>query len=253
MEIFIVGFTTFIAGLFSYYIGLSFTLVLIPVFSFFFPIEVSIFLSAIIHLLHYGYKYMAVIKHVRVKHLFIFSIISGPFAWLGAKFLKDLPDYHIFHDFTWGKSGILEEIVGFLFLVFVLFYQSKFYIKPQFNSWIYFPVGAIVGFVEGLCGLQTIIRKKTLQTTGLSEIQMMATGLGIGVLIDMSRITAYVGILKDQSHQFEPIALLIAFIFALIGVFLGDKYFRYQININAQKITRVAIGLWSVLFALGLI
>jgi len=223
------------------------------VFAIFFPIEVAIVLVAALHLLHYSFRFFLVFKDACIKHVLFFIITAGPAAWIGARLLKDLPEYQFEYNIGLGGVGIVGLVIGFLLLSFSIFYEAQFFGKYLMHKWTLPPIGFIVGFIAGLSGLQSLLRNRALQNMDLSANQIWATGLGIGVLIDMSRITAYIGIVHEQKDNFEIQSIIIAFAFALLGIFIGNSLWMKSANTGVQKITRIAIALAGIAMMMGLI
>ena len=253
MELFLIAMASFGAALLGHISGLGFTMLLIPVFSLFFPIEIAIVMSAGLHFIDSGFRLLLHHKDICIKHLLLFSIFAGPAAWVGASLLKDLPDYTISYDLGWGKVQWLAILIGLLLILMSILNNVYFFGKYLMKKWTLVPIGLLSGFIAGISGLHMLIRKRALENMQLSKIEVVATGLGIAVLVDMSRLPAYVGVLYDNLIPDDVQNILIALFFALTGIIIGNTGLLKEGNKMVKGITQVVVIILAFGILMGLI
>ncbi|MBI3239278.1 MAG: sulfite exporter TauE/SafE family protein, partial [Flavobacteriia bacterium] len=159
--------------------GFGLGTILVPVFALFFPIEIAILLTAIVHFLNNGFKLVLVGKHVNWQIALRFGLPAIIFAFLGAFLLESLTgidplgNYRLFgHLFTiqWVKL-----IIGFLLIVFALFEVVPSLSKLELDR-KYLPIGGVLsGFFGGLSGNQGALRSVFLLRADLGKESFIAT------------------------------------------------------------------------------
>ncbi|MES2557139.1 MAG: sulfite exporter TauE/SafE family protein [Bacteroidota bacterium] len=237
--------------------GFGLGTILVPVFALFFPIEIAILLTAIVHFLNNGFKLLLVGKHVNWPIALRFGIPAIIFAFLGAWLLKFLThidpvgDYQLFgHLFTvqWVKL-----IIGFLLVFFALFELLPSLSKLQLDR-KYLPVGGILsGFFGGLSGNQGALRSVFLLRAGLGKESFIATGVIIACLIDTARLFIYIPPIIQQHEQFDFTLLTAATLSAFAGAFLGNKLLK-KITVSTLKISVACLLIaFGCLLAAGIV
>jgi uncharacterized membrane protein YfcA len=237
--------------------GFGLGTILVPVFALFFPIEIAILLTAIVHFLNNGFKLVLVGKHVNWQIALRFGLPAIAFAFLGAFLLESLTgvdplgNYRLFgHLFTiqWVKL-----IIGFLLIVFALFEVVPRLSKLEIDR-KYLPIGGVLsGFFGGLSGNQGALRSVFLLRAGLGKESFIATGVIIACMIDTARLLIYIPPMIQHHEQFDVLLLLAASLSAFAGAFLGNKLLK-KITVSALK-TSVAFALivFGCLLAAGIV
>lgn len=218
--------------------GFGLGTILVPVFALFFPIEIAILLTAIVHFLNNGFKLLLVGKHVNWQVALRFGLPAIVFAFLGAYLLESLSNfppichYALFgHVFTvqWVKL-----IIGFLLVFFALFELIPAFSKLQLDR-KYLPIGGVLsGFFGGLSGNQGALRSVFLLRAGLGKEAFIATGVVIACLIDTSRLLIYIPSMIKHHNSFDFTLLLAATLSAFTGAFVGNKLLK-KITVSALR------------------
>ena len=87
MEIILIGLTALIASLLTFFSGFGLGTILMPVFAIFFPVEIAIALTGIVHLLNNLFKISIVGKFASWKIVFQFGLPAIIGALIGAGIL----------------------------------------------------------------------------------------------------------------------------------------------------------------------
>ncbi|HLP54835.1 MAG TPA: sulfite exporter TauE/SafE family protein [Fluviicola sp.] len=237
--------------------GFGLGTILVPVFALFFPIEIAILLTAIVHFLNNGFKLLLVGKHVNWQVALRFGLPAVVFAFWGAYLLEALADfppvcnYQLFgHLLTvqWVKL-----IIGFLLVVFAVLELVPAFSKLEVDR-KYLPIGGMLsGFFGGLSGNQGALRSVFLLRAGLGKESFIATGVIIACLIDTARMLIYIPPIIKNRESFDFTLLLAASLSAFTGAFVGNKLLK-KITVSALK-TGVACLLivFGILLAAGIV
>ena len=89
MEYIIIPIVALLASALTFFSGFGLGTLLLPAFALFFPVDVAIALTAIVHFLNNAFKFVLVKKHINWKIAIQFGIPALIFAFLGA-FLLDI-------------------------------------------------------------------------------------------------------------------------------------------------------------------
>ncbi len=257
MQILIIGLCAALASLLTFFSGFGLGTILTPVFMLFFPIEISIALTGIVHLLNNLFKIILVGKHTNWNILLRFGIpaILGAFAgaYLLTRFNTEscLAQYQLA-----GRTfciTALKLIIAVLMIFFALFEMLPRLKKLEFGKDKLVAGGLISGFFGGLSGHQGALRSAFLIRFGLSKEAFIATGIFIACFIDVTRLTVYYKNIENINLQENYKVLLVAILCAFAGAFLGSKLLKRVTLAAVQNIVAVCIILLALALALGII
>lgn len=242
----------FITSGLTLFSGFGLGTLLMPVFAIFFPIDVAVALTAIVHLFNNLFKIVLLGKNANKTAVFQFGIPAILAAFLGAwgllwlSDLKPLVHYQLMgHDF---QVTPVKLIVAILMVFFALFELVPKFEKLSFEK-KYLPLGGILsGFFGGLSGHQGALRSAFLIKCGLSKESFIGTGVVIACLVDVSRISVYSShfSLAGGGHN---LLLLAAIVAAFSGAFIGNRLVKKVTMRTIQVI--VSIMLFGIAGALG--
>ncbi|MEJ2091211.1 MAG: sulfite exporter TauE/SafE family protein [Syntrophobacterales bacterium] len=241
----------FTAGL-TFFSGFGLGTLLLPVFALFFPLEVAIGLTALVHLANNLFKLLLLGKYADIDIVLRFGLPALAAAFIGAAallqltHLAPLASYHL-----WGRTfqmTLLKLVVALLMVLFAILEVhpalSRFTLSPR---WL--PVGGVLsGFFGGLSGHQGALRSAFLLKCGLTKEGFISTGVVIGCLVDVTRLAVYAGGFPTHLLRDNAGPLLAAMIAALGGSFLGRRLLP-QITMRFVQFTVTAL---LILVALGL-
>jgi hypothetical protein len=252
MEYLFICTAAFITSGLTLFSGFGLGTLLMPVFAIFFPIDVAVALTAIVHLFNNLFKIVLLGKNANKTAVFQFGIPAILAAFLGAwallwlSDLKPLVHYQLMgHDF---QVTPVKLIVAILMVFFALFELVPKFEKLSFEK-KYLPLGGILsGFFGGLSGHQGALRSAFLIKCGLSKESFIGTGVVIACLVDVSRISVYSSHFSLASGG-NNILLLAAIVSAFLGAFIGNRLMKKVTMRTIQVI--VGIMLFGIAGALG--
>lgn len=256
MSYFLIALVAFLASWLTFFSGFGLGTLLMPVFAFFFPVDVAIALTAIVHFLNNLFKLVLVRRWVEKAILWKFGIYAVLGALLGALLLTSIAQHASLVTWTVAEKTFqitwVKMIIGCLMLIFTLLELS-----PRWKNYSVAPDklpygGLLSGFFGGLSGHQGALRSMFLLKCGLRKESFIATGVSIACVIDLIRLTVYT---KEMLSYFSTHSSLIATasLSAFAGAYLGNQWLR-KITIDLlQKIVAIFIGIIALLLIVGIL
>jgi len=241
----------------TFFSGFGLGTILTPVFIFYFPVEVAIALTGVVHLLNNCFKLILIGRNINPSILLKFGLTAIVGAYFGAQLLfyfsgyKELLSFELIgHSFAVAPINML---VGALLFIFALTEIIPVLSKPEFSTKILIPGGVISGFFGGLSGHQGALRTAFLVNCGLTKEAFIATGVAIACLVDITRIPVYFsGMSIENLSQNIPI-LSIAVISAFAGALIGKRLLKKVTMRLVQVTVGIMISLIGISLMLGLI
>lgn len=257
MEYIVTCLVAFIGSGLTLFSGFGLGTLLIPAFALFFPIDISIALTAIVHFLNNIFKLILLGKHADKEIILRFGIPSVIAAFAGAYLLTCLTSLQPIANYF--LNGILffilpvKLIIGMLMIFFALLDIVPAFAKIQFER-KYLPVGGLLsGFIGGLSGHQGALRSAFLIRANLTKESFIASGVVIACLTDVSRLTVYAEKIFGNQNEFNYPLIIAATLSAFTGAYLGNKFIK-KVTIKAlQYIVAVMLIVFGVLLSLGII
>ncbi len=257
MEYIFVGIVALLGSGLTFFSGFGLGTLLMPVFALFFPIDIAIALTAIVHLLNNLFKLTLIGKKANIKTVLRFGLPAILFAFLGAYILGKLTD--IYPLYSYQIAGKLYEItVVKICIALLLIFFSLFDLIPKLKrleiDTKFLPLGgALSGFFGGLSGHQGALRTAFLIRAKLSKEAFIATGVVIACCIDVSRISVYAKDIWQLGDKLNYPLLITATLMAFIGAYFGNKFLK-KITINTiQIVVGVLLIVFSVLLGAGIL
>ncbi len=253
MEIFIISLVAFLTAILTFFSGFGLGTILMPVFAIFFPLEIAIALTGVVHFSNNIFKMSLVGKRADKEVLIKFGIpaIIASFAgaWLLLRITKmpSLLEYQI-----WDKDFEITPvklIIAILLIIFSLLEILPLAQKVQFSR-NKLPLGGVLsGFFGGLTGIQGAIRSAFLIKSGLSKEVYIATGVIVASLVDFTRLSVYASRFKEANLHEHLVLIISATLAAIAGAFIGNKLLK-KITLRFVQVL-VAIMLLLIATALG--
>ncbi|MFQ5627542.1 MAG: TSUP family transporter [bacterium] len=243
----------FASGL-TFFSGFGLGTLLLPAFALFFPIEVAIALTAIVHFLNNLFKLYLVGKHANRVIVLRFGLPAILAAFLGAWLLlalsgmQDLLSYAIANQVY--QVSLVNLVIAVLMIGFAVVEVMPFFDKLAFGQKS-LPIGGMLsGFFGGLSGHQGALRSAFLVKCGLTKESFIGTGVMIACLIDFTRLIVYSSRYSFTATS-ESTGLLVAVtLSAFLGAFIGKRLLK-KITLHAVRAI-VAVMLFGVAIGLGL-
>jgi uncharacterized membrane protein YfcA len=253
MPYLIICLSAFLASGLTLFSGFGLGTLLLPVMALFFPIELAIGLTAIVHALNNLFKYWLLGRHADKRVVLRFGIPAILSALLGARvllYLSSLPALLTYQAFgqelhVMPVKLVVAILMGVFALVELAPAGASFSLPGR-----YLPLGGVLsGFFGGLSGHQGALRSAFLIKAGLTKESFIATGVVISVMVDIPRIVMY-GFTLPGLHLEGSRGLLIAAVLAAFsGAWLGNRLLK-KITLRPVQIL-VAVMLLAIALALG--
>lgn len=180
-EYLILALLSFFAGGLTLFTGFGLSTILLPVFVIYFPVAIAVPSTAIVHFLNNFYKLFIYFKQINTRILLRFGLPALLASIIGAFLLQKLSS----------NERNLEIILGIL-IISISFMEMFPAIRNLKIGIKWAPLGGVIsGFFGGLSGHQGLFRSAFLVKSGLSKNSFIATGVGIAVLVDITRLSVY--------------------------------------------------------------
>lgn len=257
MEIVIICLAAFFTAILTFFSGFGLGTILAPVFAIFFPIEVAIALTGVVHFFNNIFKITLVGKDTDKTVLLRFGIPAIIFSFAGAWLLLKITVLPVLIQYEmWGRNFEITPvklIIAILLIVFSILEISPSFQKVQFGKDKLVLGGILSGFFGGLTGIQGAIRSAFLIKSGLSKEGYIATGVMIASLVDITRLSVYTSRFSSANLH-ENLAILIsATLSAIAGALMGKKLLKKITLKSIQLIVAILLILISISLAIGLI
>ncbi|MBU2539500.1 MAG: TSUP family transporter, partial [Proteobacteria bacterium] len=175
--------------------GFGLGTLLMPVFALFFPVEVAVAATAMVHLANNLFKATLFGRQADYNVVIRFALPAALAAMLGALLLNRLSSMAPIASYSLGTRLFtitwLKTSIGMLIMAFSVAELwpglKKLSFPPRF-----IPLGGIVsGFFGGLSGHQGALRTAFLLRAGLSKEALIGTMILSAIVVDISRMLIY--------------------------------------------------------------
>ncbi len=258
MAVFWVALAAGATAILTLFSGFGLGTLLLPVFAIFFPLEIAVAATAVVHLANNIFKLFLLGRYARRDIVLRFGLPAAGAAFVGAYTLDRLA--HLVPVTTYVLGGRPHAItpvglaLGVLIAVFAILdlvpERQTSAIAPR-RLWI---GGLLSGFFGGLSGHQGALRAAFLSRSGLSRDAFLGSSVTCAVLVDVARLSVYgVGFF---GHRFDALVsgdgrrlVIVAALAAFAGSFVGARLVR---KVTLRVLQRcVAVGLLVLAVAIG--
>jgi hypothetical protein len=257
MEIIIISLVAFLVSILTFFSGFGLGTILTPAFMLFFPIELSIGLTGIVHFLNNLFKLFLVGENANKEIIIRFGIPAVIAAFIGAWVLVQIPTSQVFYSYSaFGKLievSVLKFTMALLLAFFAVLDLVPFLNRIQFGK-KQLPIGGVLsGFFGGLSGNQGALRSAFLIKVGLSKEVFVATTVVISCFVDFTRLSVYASNLKLSDLNANATLIVVATLAAFLGAFLGNKLLKKVTLKFVQTIVAILLILMSLGLGLGVV
>lgn len=253
MDFAIIALAAFFAALLTFFSGFGLGTMLTPVFAIFFPVDIAIAMTGVVHFTNNLFKITLVGRNADKAVLIRFGIPAILTAFIGAWLLLRITALPSLYQYElWGREfevTPVKLVIALLLIVFSIFEIAPAAQKFQFGKDKLIIGGLLSGFFGGLSGLQGAIRSAFLIKSGLSKEAYIATGVVISCLVDFSRLSVYASRFAAADLGANLTLLIIATLAAIAGAYTGSKLLK-KVTLRGIQIL-VAIMLIVISIALG--
>src|SRR6187402_781791 len=230
MDIVIVSVVAFLVAILTFFSGFGLGTILTPIFMIFFPVDLAIALTGVVHFFNNIFKLFLVGKNADRQVLIRFGIPAVIAAFAGAWLLLQISDLKPLFDYELGEKTIevypVKFIIAILLIIFALIELIPFFNKMQFGK-DKLPIGgALSGFFGGLSGNQGALRTAFLIKAGLSKEALIGTAVVVSTFVDLTRLSVYATRFTASGLQENMIVVICATLAAIAGAFIGHKLLK---------------------------
>ena len=257
MDFAIIPIVALLASLLTFFSGFGLGTLLMPVFAIFYPVEIAVALTGVVHLLNNIFKIALVYKKINFDVALRFGVPAIFMALIGAMTLTQTASTEPFYSYEFGdrlcEMVIVKTVIGVLMLVFAIME-----VTPALNQWKFgkrhlILGGALSGFFGGVSGHQGALRSMFLLKSGLTKEGFIATGIIIACAVDIGRLGVYWNGFMRSTWVENGELLGVTVLAAFAGAYLGKKALN-KVTIGGVQLTvSVLISLMGLALISGLI
>ena len=253
MTIVIIALAALLASCLTLFSGFGLGTLLMPVVALFFPLDVAIGLTAMVHFSNNLFKLGLVGLNADRRVVLRFGVPAVMAAILGALLLGQLGALPSLFDYTLAGKSLrvmpVKLIVGIVIIAFVFLELSPAFSAMTFER-KYLPLGGVIsGFFGGLSGHQGAFRSMFLLKAGIGKEQFIATSVVLAVMVDLTRLLIYGWESSMAPKNVDWLLVGVATFSAFAGAVIGARLVK-KLTIRAIQ---AIVSILLVIIALGLI
>ncbi|MFN0157659.1 MAG: TSUP family transporter [Bacteroidota bacterium] len=253
MDYLVISIVALAASALTLFSGFGLGTILLPAFLLFFPADLAVAMTAIVHFSNNLFKLVLLGRHAHRGIVLRFGIPAIVASFIGAWVLLLASDVQPLLTYQIGQRlfavTFVKVVMGLLIAAFAVLEMLPAFTKIEFDRKHVITGGLLSGFFGGLSGHQGALRSAFLVRAGLSKEAFIATGVVIACLVDITRLSVYVGHFSVSGIGKNIPLVLVATGAAFVGVFLGNKLLNKLTMTRVQQVVSVLL----LMIALGLI
>jgi len=254
MDIALICLAAFVTAILTFFSGFGLGTILTPVFMIFFPVDLAIALTGIVHFFNNLFKLVLVGRNADRQVLMKFGIPAVLAAIAGAWLLLNISDWEPLFSYSIGSSDFevypVKFIIALLLIIFALMDLIPYLNNLQFGKDKLALGGALSGFFGGLSGNQGALRSAFLIKAGLSKEAFIGTAVVVSTFVDFTRLGVYATRFTAAGLMDNWVLVLCATLSAIAGAYIGNKLLK-KVTLRFLQIL-VAIMLIIISLALGM-
>lgn len=257
MEIIIISVAAFLLAILTFFSGFGLGTILTPVFMIFFPADLAIALTGVVHFFNNIFKVVLVGRNADKEVLLRFGIPAVIAAFAGAWLLlqiTELPPLFIYS--IAGRTievTTVKLIIAILLIIFALMDLLPFFKKLQFSKDKLTIGGALSGFFGGLSGNQGALRSAFLIKAGLTKEAFIGTAVVVSTFVDFTRLSVYATRFTKAGLDENIVLVASATLAAIAGAFIGNKLLKKVTLKFIQTLVAVLLIIISIGLGMGII
>lgn len=243
--------------------GFGLGTLLMPAFALFFPPEVAIGATAVVHLANSLFKLAAIGRWARWEVVWRFGIPAIGGAIVGAGLLGLSAGLGVLAEYSigpvWARVTAVGLLVGGLIVAFAfLETRPEFERKRLGERWLAWG-GLLSGFFGGLSGHQGALRSVFLVKSGMDAKEFAGTGSTIAAMVDIARLGVYFAGAALVSKDFGaargvPWPLIAAAcVCAFMGSVVGAQFVKKVTMAHVRKAVAIMLGVLGVAVMSGVV
>ena len=253
MDVLIISLVTFFAAILTFFSGFGLGTILTPFMMIYFPVEIAIAFTGVIHFSNNIFKLFLIGKKASKIILIKFGIPAVLAAFIGSYLLFELDsDNILFSYILYGKKieiSITTFIISLLLIGFAVFDLIPYFSKLKFEKKLLPLGGFLSGFFGGLSGNQGALRSAFLIKAGLKKEVFIGTTVVISSFVDLTRLSVYSSNLINIDLSTYSSLAIFSISSGVIGSLLGHKLLKKI----TYKFIRLLVAYLIIFLALGLL
>lgn len=252
MEYVVIAVAAFLISGLTLFSGFGLGTLLLPFFVLFFPLDMAVALTAIVHLMSNLFKLVLLGRRADRSVVLRFGIPAILASFAGAKSLLALSGVHplfqyVFLERTYSVVPI-KLVIAVLMIVFALFEIVPRMAQLSFDRRYLVLGGVLSGFFGGLSGHQGALRSAFLLRAGLSPEGFIATGVAVACLVDFARVPVYALHFSTADLRTSGFLLAVATLAAFSGSYIGNRLVKKV----TMRFVQVIVSVLLLAIAIGL-
>jgi uncharacterized membrane protein YfcA len=256
-ELLIICIVSAAGSLLTLFSGFGLGTILTPFFVLFFPVEIAIAVTGVVHLFNNLFKFVLLGKYSSWSIVLQFGVPSIIGAAVGAEFLMELSTMVPWYSYElWGRTRTIlpsKAVIAVLLIIFALADIIPHGKSETMNTRSMTAGGVLSGFFGGLSGFQGALRSAFLIHYGLQKEQFLATGIAIACLVDLTRLSLYSTRLFSSNAVEHWQIILAAILSAFIGAYAGNALLKKVTIVFVQRTVAVMLIVIAVAMGSGII
>lgn len=255
MDFILICATALIFGCLTLFAGFGFGTLMLPVFALFFPVDVAVAATAVVHFTRQVFKVAVIGKWANRAVVLRFAPPAAVGALVGAWLLQRASALPALATYTLdGRAHAVTPIK--VTMAVLILAAAAFEVVPRLErlsaSRRWLPVGgALSGFFGGLSGHQGALRMAFLRRWNLSKEALLGTSAVCSLVIDAARLAVY-GATEAVSHRDRLLASGLAWLVgaACVSAFVGSLVGARLVKRVSMTVVRIAMTVMLVVTAL---
>ena len=256
-ELIILSLAALGTSLLTFFSGFGLGTILMPVFAIFFPVDLAIALTGVVHFLNNLFKLSLIGWKADRQTAIRFGIPAFLAAIAGAYVLIQASDLEPFYEYAIGDKVYsitpVKLIIAVLLIFFALMEVMPSFKSLQFGKDKLIVGGLLSGFFGGLSGHQGALRSAFLIKSKLSKEAFIATGIVIACIVDISRLGVYYTRFSHGMLKENLTLILAATLSAFAGAYLGNRLLKKVTMRTVQLIVTVMLVALSLALGVGIV
>ncbi|MBX2962392.1 MAG: sulfite exporter TauE/SafE family protein [Cyclobacteriaceae bacterium] len=257
MDILIICIASFFTAILTFFSGFGLGTILTPVLMIFFPVDLAIALTGVVHFFNNIFKLLLVGRHADKHVLLRFGIPAVVAAIIGSWLLLNITEWEPLFTYQLGERMIsvypMKFIVSVLLMIFALIDIIPYFSKLQFDKNKLPLGGALSGFFGGLSGNQGALRSAFLIKAGLSKEAFVGTAVVVSTFVDFTRLSVYATRFTTSGLTENLLLVASATVSAIVGAYIGNRLLKKVTLRFIQVFVAVLLILLSLALGAGLI
>ena len=257
-ELIILCVSAFLTSLLAFFSGFGLGTVLMPLFAIFFPVEVAIALTGVVHFLNNLFKLSLMGLNADKDVVLRFGIPAFIAAFAGGWLLLHMTDMKPLYEYALGERVCevtpVKLVIAGLLMIFTFMEIVPFLKNVRLGKDKLILGGILSGFFGGLSGHQGALRSAFLIKSDLSKEAFIGTGIVIACMVDFSRLTVYFKSFSESELDRNNLVLVIAAtVSAFAGAYVGNRSLQIVALRTVQIIVSVMIFILAIALGLGIV